>query len=111
MPGLPSCVIIIRYETYRTIAFLMPKSIPKSSPLTSAQIRAARALLRWSADDLARKSALGIATIRRAEGVDGKTALTVANDHALRRTFEDAGVEFIEPNGGGEGVRLKTHRT
>ena len=36
-------------------------------PLTSAQIRAARALLRWSALQLAEKSAVGVTTIRRAE--------------------------------------------
>ena len=34
-------------------------------PLTSPQIRAARGLLRWSAEELAREAALGLATIRR----------------------------------------------
>jgi hypothetical protein len=79
--------------------------------LTSAQIRAARALLRWRAQDLARVSAVGVATIRRAELVDGETSMTAANDAAIRRTLEDAGVEFIDENGGGPGVRLrKRHR-
>jgi transcriptional regulator with XRE-family HTH domain len=36
-------------------------------PLTSAQIRAARALIRWSAEDLARHSSVSVTTIRRAE--------------------------------------------
>src|SRR5262245_17209452 len=36
-------------------------------PLTSAQMRAARALIRWSAEDLARETALSVTTIRRAE--------------------------------------------
>jgi hypothetical protein len=75
-------------------------------PLTSAQIRAARALLRWTADDLARKSALGINTIRRAELTESETALTAANDLAVRRALEAAGVQFIDENGGGAGVRL-----
>jgi hypothetical protein len=75
--------------------------------LTSSQIRAARALLRWSAEDLARESALGLNTIKRAELAEDKTSLTVANDLAVRRALEAAGVEFIEQDGGGPGVRLK----
>jgi len=78
-------------------------------PLTSVQIRAARSLLRWSAQDLARASALGVNTIRRAEIADVETSLTTANDLAIRRAFEAAGVEFIDENGGGPGVRLR-HR-
>ena len=75
--------------------------------LTSAQIRAARALLRWSAEDLARQSALGVTTIRRAELTEHETSMTTANDLAVRRALEDAGVEFIDENGGGPGVRLR----
>jgi hypothetical protein len=74
--------------------------------LSGAQIRAARALLRWRAKDLARSSAVGVATIRRAELLDGPTAMTAVNDLAVRRSFQAAGVEFIEENGGGVGVRL-----
>jgi hypothetical protein len=32
--------------------------------------------------------------------------MTAANDLAVRRALEMAGVEFIEENGGGPGVRL-----
>jgi hypothetical protein len=84
----------------------MKKSMPLK-PLTSAQIRSARALLRWSADDLARASAVGVTTIRRAELTEQKTSLTAANNLAVRRALEDAGVEFIDENGGGPGVRLR----
>jgi ribosome-binding protein aMBF1 (putative translation factor) len=80
------------------------KSIP---PLTSAQIRAARGLVRWSAEDLAKEGRLGLATIRRAEQSDMETSLTAANDLTVRRTLEAAGVEFIDENGGGPGVRLR----
>jgi hypothetical protein len=79
----------------------------KIRPLTSSQIRAGRALLRWNADDLARASALGINTIRRAELAEDLPSLTTANDLAVRRAFEAAGVEFIDENGGGPGVRLR----
>ena len=76
-------------------------------PLTSAQIRAARALVRWRAQDLARESSVGVATIRRAELTDAETSMTAANDLAVRRALEAAGVEFIDENGGGPGVRLR----
>ena len=79
----------------------------KSKPLTSAQIRASRGLLRWSAEDLARAAALGLATIKRAEGAESETSMTTANDLAVRRALEAAGVEFIDENGGGAGVRLR----
>jgi hypothetical protein len=79
----------------------------KSRALTSAQIRAARGLLRWSAEDLARESSLGVNTIRRAEIAEDQIALTTANSATLRRTLEEAGVEFIDENGGGPGVRLR----
>ena len=79
----------------------------KSGPLTSAQIRAARALVRWRAQDLARESSVGVATIRRAELTDAETSLTAANDLAVRRALESAGVEFIDENGGGPAVRLR----
>ena len=79
----------------------------KSKPLTSAQIRASRGLLRWSAEDLAREAALGLATIKRAEGAESETSMTTANDLAVRRALEAAGVEFIDENGGGPGVRLR----
>jgi len=75
--------------------------------LTSAQIRAARSLLRWSAEDLARETALSVATIRRAELTENETSMTVANDLAVRRVLEAAGVQFIDEDGGGPGVRLR----
>ena len=78
-----------------------------ANPLTSAQLRAARSLVRWSAEDLARHSAVGVTTIRRAELTENETSLTAANNQALRRALESAGVEFIDENGGGPGVRLR----
>jgi hypothetical protein len=76
-------------------------------PLTSAQMRAARALIRWTAEDLARETALSVTTIRRAELTQVETSMTAANDLAVRRAIEAAGVEFIDENGGGPGVRLR----
>ena len=75
--------------------------------ISGAQMRAARALLRWSALDLASASKVGVATIRRVEVVDGEIPVTAANEAALRRALEAADVEFIDENGGGAGVRMK----
>jgi hypothetical protein len=79
----------------------------RGKPLISAQIRAARALVRWSAEDLASESAVSVATIRRAELTDKETLMNAANDLAIRRALEAAGVEFIDENGGGPGVRFE----
>ena len=83
------------------------KSVKRPDTLTSAQLRAGRALVRWSAEDLARHSSVGVTTIRRAELMESETSMTVANDQAVRRALESAGVEFIDENGGGPGVRLQ----
>jgi hypothetical protein len=79
----------------------------RGKSLTSAQIRAARALIRWSAEDLARSSSVGLTTVRRAELAIEETSLTAANNLAIRNALETAGVEFIDENGGGPGVRLR----
>jgi DNA-binding XRE family transcriptional regulator len=88
-------------------ALVKTTSEKKIKPLASSQIRAARAILRWTVDDLAREAALGRNTILRAELAENQTSLTVANDLTLRRALEGAGVEFIDENGGGPGVRLR----
>jgi hypothetical protein len=86
----------------------MGNGVKMKPPLiSSAQIRAARALLKWSAHELADASALGVNTIRRAETAEENIALTTANSMVLRNTLEAAGVEFIDENGGGSGVRLR----
>src|SRR5947207_14921203 len=75
--------------------------------ISSAQLRAARALVRWSALDLAKASKVGVATIRRVEVMEGGIPVTSANEAALRTALEAAGVEFIDENSGGAGVRLR----
>ena len=79
--------------------------------ISSAQMRAARTLLRWTALDLAKASKVGVATIRRAEVVDGEIPVTLANEAVIRLALENAGIEFIEDNGGGQGVRFQRPQT
>jgi hypothetical protein len=68
-------------------------------------MRAARAFLRWSADDLAKASHVGVATIRRAEAEDDTPNLLVNNMEAIRRALESEGIEFT--NGDAPGVRIR----
>jgi transcriptional regulator with XRE-family HTH domain len=74
-------------------------------PVTSAQLRMARAALNWTVRDLAEATGLHRNTITNIEvgryAGDQKTLETI--EAVLRR----AGVEFIEENGGGAGVRMK----
>ena len=51
-----------------------------------------------------------LATIRRVEVVDGEIPVTAANEAAIRRALESAGIEFIDENGTGEGVRFRKPR-
>src|SRR2546421_8246509 len=76
--------------------------------ITGGQMRAARALVRWSAEDLAREAMLGVATVRRAEASDGPVQMTAANAAAITRVLESAGIEFT--NGDAPGVRLRPDR-
>ncbi len=73
--------------------------------ITPAQSRAARGLLDWSRDQLADSSGAAKRTIVRFEAADGETRDTTLA--AIRTALEAAGVEFIEENGGGPGVRLR----
>jgi predicted transcriptional regulator len=77
--------------------------------IDAAQLRAARGLVNWSRDDLAAKAGTTSRTIARIE--DGEGTPRASTAQAIRSTLEKAGVEFIDENGGGPGVRLKKRRT
>jgi len=78
--------------------------------LTSEQVRAARALLRWEQKDLANASAVSLPSIQRLEIKPGPLAAQPRTIAAIRAALEAAGVEFIPENGGGAGVRLRKPR-
>ncbi len=75
--------------------------------ITSSQIRAARALIKWSAKKLADEAGIGISTVQRMEKYDGVPSGSTRNLNLIETTLEKAGVEFIPENGGGEGVRIR----
>jgi transcriptional regulator with XRE-family HTH domain len=73
--------------------------------ITAAQSRAARGLLGWSQQALADRARVGVMTVHQLEK-DGAQPRRSTLD-VVRRAFEAAGVEFIDENGGGPGVRLR----
>lgn len=75
--------------------------------ITSAQIRAARALLRITVNDLAEMSEIGIATIKRMEASNGIPPAHARTLDQLSKALEKAGVEFIGAPDDRPGVRLK----
>jgi transcriptional regulator with XRE-family HTH domain len=73
--------------------------------ITPAQCRAARALLDWTQQYLADQARVGIVTVRQLEaGVSEPRRATL---EVIRGALEAAGVEFIDGNGSGPGVRLR----
>lgn len=74
--------------------------------ITSEQIRAARQLIRVTADDLASKSGVGVATIRRFELMVGVPSGNARSVEAIQAALEEMGVEFIGTPEDRPGVRL-----
>src|SRR5205823_11119501 len=74
--------------------------------LIAQQIRAARGLVGWSQSKLAARAGLSLPTVKRVE-TDWGLRVSDEARNKLRRALEAAGVEFIDENGGGPGVRLR----
>ena len=75
--------------------------------ITIRQVKAARALLGWSQSDLARHSGISEPTIARLESADGELGGRSETVQKIRAALNSSGIEFIEKNGGGPGVRLR----
>ena len=73
--------------------------------ITPSQCRAARGLLEWSQQELANRAQVGVVTVHQLEASISQPRR--ATLQAIRRAFEMAGVQFIDENGGGPGVRLR----
>ncbi len=76
--------------------------------ISTDQVRAARALIRWSAQQLADASGVGVATIRRMEVVDGVPSGQIRSLLAIQTALESAGVEFVGSPTDNPGVILRT---
>jgi predicted transcriptional regulator len=79
----------------------------RTHAVSSEVIRAARALLRWEQRDLANASSVSLPTIKRLESKAGTLGAHTSTMSALTKALEAAGIEFINENGGGPGVRLR----
>jgi transcriptional regulator with XRE-family HTH domain len=70
--------------------------------ISGAQVRAARALLKWSVRDLSDRCGVSPSAISRGEKADGIPPMHERNFNAIRTIFEEHGIEFL----GVDGVRL-----
>ena len=76
--------------------------------ITSSQIKAARALIGWTARELADRAEIGFSTLIRLESAEGVPPSNVRTLDAIKKAFENAGIEFIGTPDDRPGVRL-TH--
>lgn len=77
--------------------------------MTSAQMRAARAMLDWSQAKLAEEAGVSVETIKRLERMQGALEATkVATLEAIRKCLVGAGIEFT--NGDEPGVKLRAKK-
>lgn len=75
--------------------------------LTAEQLRAARSLLRMEQSDLAGRSGVSLASIKRFEAMAGPLQGRTDTVQKIQDSLERAGVIFISENGEGPGVRLR----
>ena len=75
--------------------------------ISAEQIRAARALLGMSADSLATRAGVGLATIKRFEASEGSPPSRGGTLRNVQAALERAGIEFIGDPISSPGVRLR----
>jgi transcriptional regulator with XRE-family HTH domain len=75
--------------------------------LSGVQIRAGRAALRWSIEELADRSGVASRTIIRLEQVDGVPPSRSSSLQNIQAALEAAGVEFIGTPADRPGIRLR----
>lgn len=73
--------------------------------VTPREVRAARAFLGWTRQHLADRAVVSLNSVVRFEQgvVDSRTSTA----NAIRKVFEDAGIEFLSLRGSEEGVRIR----
>jgi transcriptional regulator with XRE-family HTH domain len=76
--------------------------------MKAIQVRMARAAVGWGVRELAKKAGVTANTVTRIEnGADAKQSTM----DRLQQALESAGIEFLDENGGGPGVRLRKRQT
>jgi predicted transcriptional regulator len=72
--------------------------------VNGSHLRAARALLGWTQEELSRKAKVALGTVKRMEGFEGPVGARTDTLRRIVAVFEKAGIEFL--NDGRPGVRL-----
>ena len=72
--------------------------------ITTAQIRAGRGLLKWTQSTLAHQAAISAATLNMIENETARPRETTLA--AIRQALERAGVQMVDEDGIGVGVRF-----
>ena len=75
--------------------------------ITSAQIRAARAMLDWPREILSKRAGVGISALMRFEAAEGIPSGNIKTFESVQKALESAGIEFIGTPESGAGVRWK----
>jgi transcriptional regulator with XRE-family HTH domain len=75
--------------------------------ITPDQSRAGRALLQWTREDLAKAAKVSPSTVKNFEAGKNVMMLVVV---AIERALTEAGIELIQPDNGGAGVRWRKAR-
>jgi len=95
--ALPSLILIV----------LLEGSALSILKVSIRQVKAARALLAWSQHDLAAEAGVSVPTVKRLEAADGPLGGRAKTTQKLQAALERGGIDFIEENGSGPGVRLR----
>jgi transcriptional regulator with XRE-family HTH domain len=72
---------------------------------TVEQVKAARALLRWTQEDLASESGIPLRTVKRLEASQGQVKGHSRTVFAIQGSLERAGIVFL--NGDEPGVKVR----
>jgi DNA-binding Xre family transcriptional regulator len=100
------------YDSFRKVLNTIPKSSLYSylDVITSEQIRAARAIVRMTVNQLSQSAGIGVATIKRLEAVTGVPPAQARTLSSLQIALESAGVEFVGKPDDRPGVRLRSSK-
>ncbi len=74
--------------------------------IVPAQIRGARGMLDWTMLDLAKAAGVSVSTVKRMETTEPQSVSSAAYG-IVRNALETEGVEFLDDEGGGPGMRLR----
>src|SRR5262249_2017534 len=93
---------------------MLPSNGVSKMQITGAQVRAARAFLKWTIADLAKAAEVGISTVQQIEKVDGEPRVESGHWRAgprdeavekIRSALVNAGITFLPANAQGTGIR------